>query len=123
MGIFFHAVVAFFIETDLFYSKKPSTYCAASYILHIAVSHFILYYIFLQFHSAANFFLVLFFIFIIGKKEKRDTIEVYILTMYADHTIESSTKEDAQWAKIFFKEHCYFYMIFQKIFHESFTRK
>ena len=37
--------------------------------------------------------------------------------MYADHTItiESSTKEDAQWTKIFFKEHCYFYMIFQKI--------
>ena len=57
-------------------------------------------------------FFVLFFIFIIGKKypwkEKKERHNRSEYTMYADHTIESSTKEDAQWTKIFFKEHSYF---------------
>ena len=123
MGIFFHAVVAFFIETDFFLFKSAlNVLCTVLYTTHRCETlYFVLHFFAISF--CCQLFSCSFFIFIIGKKEKRDTKEVYILTMYADHTIESSTKEDAQWAKIFYKEHCYFYMIFQKISHESFTRK
>ena len=80
----------------LFKSTLNVLHCAAFY----TVSYFVLHNIFFAISLRCQFFCSFFHFYLWKKKERHNRSEY---TMYADHTIESFTKEDAQWVKIFLR--------------------